>query len=187
MSLWLGIMGASGLIPGGGFESIATATLGADTATIEFTSVPSGYQHLQVRGLLRSDYNNITAGPYLEVNSDTTGPYAAHRILGTGSAASAYGEANMTLGTYPGLDAGNTNIANVFSGVVMDILDYSSTSKNKTFRTFTGFDSNGQGWVAVYSGLWVSTSAITSLKFKFGGSAKFRQHTTLAIYGVKAP
>jgi hypothetical protein len=174
------------LAAGGDFESIATATLGSDTATIEFTSIPSTYQHLQIRGILRTDYSNITTGSYLEVNGDTTGPYAAHRILGTGSAASAYGEANISLGMYPGLDAGNTNTANVFSGIVIDLLDYSSSSKNKTLRSFSGFDSNGQGWVAVYSGLWTSTSVITSLKFKFGGTAKFKQYSQLALYGIKA-
>jgi hypothetical protein len=121
------------LAAGGDFESIATATLGSDTATIEFTSIPSTYQHLQIRGILRTDYSNITTGSYLEVNGDTTGPYAAHRILGTGSAASAYGEANISLGMYPGLDAGNTNTANVF-----------------------------------------------------GGTAKFKQYSQLALYGIKA-
>lgn len=171
----------------GDFEPIATVTVGSGGASsIEFTSIPGTYQHLQIRGLLRTDYANITTGSYLEFNSDTTGPYSAHRILGTGSAASAYGEANISLGTYTGLDAGATNTSGVFAGIILDILDYANTSKATTHRSFSGFDSNGQGWIAVYSGLWTSTSAVSSLKIKFGGSAKFVQYTTLALYGIRS-
>ena len=38
---------------GGDFESIATVTVGGGgAASIEFTSIPGTYQHLQIRGII---------------------------------------------------------------------------------------------------------------------------------------
>jgi hypothetical protein len=72
----------------------------------------------------------------------------------------------------------------------MDILDYASTSKNKTLRTFAGGDNNGGGSVDLWSHLWMSTSAITRLTFyaySQGSASNFGANTRFALYGVKAP
>ena len=166
------------LAAGGDFESIATVTVGSGGASsIEFTSIPGTYQHLQVRGVWTS---SSAAELQVAFNSDTTnGNYYRHQIYGSGAAAVAGANQLRTFATYT-----ETN-ANVFSGLVMDILDYASTSKNKTAKTMGGFDSNGGGYIQIQSGLWMNAAAITSIAVT-PSAGTISQHSTLALYGIKA-
>jgi hypothetical protein len=76
----------------------------------------------------------------------------------------------------------------MFGGGVVDILDYASTSKNKTIRTLSGADINGAGGdLRLSSGLWFATpAAITSITlYANGGSSDFAQYSSFALYGIK--
>ena len=87
-----------------------------------------------------------------------------------------------------GSTAGNGASANVFGVGVIDILDAFNTSKYKTVRFLDGYDNNGSGLVALRSGLWQSTNAITDITVapeNFGGTT-YKQYSTFALYGVKA-
>ena len=181
----LGFLG--GGVAAGDFEPIATVTVGSgNAATITFSSIPSTYRHLQLRVLLRSDY--LTgAGGYLELNGDTSSSYRNHILSGNGSAASASDWGALTLGMGCGYDTGSSSTANTFAASVIDILDYADTSKNTTVRMLSGKDTNGAGNVGVWSGLYVNTAAVNQVKLKFGGSAVWVQHSTAALYGIKAP
>ena len=173
----------------GDYESIATVTVGSGGASsIEFTSIPGTYQHLQIRGIGRTDRTSAAADQLrLRVNGDSTNAnYAIHFLTGTGAAAGAEGYTSQGLwNTYNTL-TGPSATTSIFGGVVIDILDYSSTSKNKVMRAFGGQDRNGAGELGITSGLWLSTSAVTSLELIKIGS-NFVQHSTFALYGVKAP
>jgi hypothetical protein len=73
----------------------------------------------------------------------------------------------------------------MFGALVMDILDYTSTTKNKTIKTLTGADVNGAGNVWLFSGLWFkSPEAITSIKFTTNGLT-YQTGTQFALYGIK--
>lgn len=174
---------------GGGassFESIATTTLSSDTATVTISSIPSGYKSLQIRILSKSAR---TATPltaiYATVNSDSGSNYARHLLYGDGSAAGAAANASTT-SMYLGYEATSeaTVNANTFGVSIIDVLDYTNTSKYKTFRSFTGADNNGVGQVRLTSGLWMSTSAITSISFT-DAVDNFKSGSTFALYGIK--
>jgi hypothetical protein len=175
---------------GGDFESIATVTVGSGGASsIEFTSIPGTYQHLHIRAICRLERtDNSSFGLATTFNSDTGSNYAYHRLYGTGSAAVAAATTSTTSGLTGNVPADGTT-ASVYAGLVIDILDYASTSKTKTVRSFNGHDLNGSGLVLIDSMLWNSTSAITSIQFKDGGgpSQDIKQHSMFALYGVKAP
>jgi hypothetical protein len=79
---------------------------------------------------------------------------------------------------------GATATANAMGSGILDIHDYTSTTKNKTFRSITGRDNNGSGQITLYSGLWLSTSAITSISLNTSGS-NFTTASTFALYGIK--
>ena len=172
---------------GGDFESIATVTVGSGGASsIEFTSIGSGWQHLQIRYLARL----ASAGEdvLMRFNGDTGTNYVrVHQLKGDGSSASA---AALTSGTqiFPGFIPGSGDTASIFGAVVVDILDYTSTSKHKVTRSFGGADKNGSGDVYLRSGMWFPSSiaAITSIALT-GNGGNFAQHTTAALYGIKAP
>jgi predicted patatin/cPLA2 family phospholipase len=74
--------------------------------------------------------------------------------------------------------------ANIFGAGVIDILDYANTNKYKTVRALSGHDNNGSGYVNFESGLWMSTSAITSIKLFTAGNV-YAQYTQFALYGIK--
>ena len=88
--------------------------------------------------------------------------------------------ANLSGATFHGVI-----IPNVFGAFVLDLLDYANTSKYKTIRELGGCDNNGDGDIFFNSGLWQSTSAVTSLTFTVGGGTLFSQYTQYALYGIK--
>ena len=169
------------------YESIATTTLSTGNATITFSSIPATYTHLQIRIIAR-DERAITGGNafYAGFNSDTTAAnYKAHQVYGDGSAAGAEAINGNTRGAYCGVSAGNSNGSNIFSGTVIDILDYANTSKNKTIRSLSGIDNNGSGQIGFSSGLWMSLTAITTITLKNVTDNLFKQYSSFALYGVK--
>lgn len=177
-ALVAGITGSAG-VPNS-YESIATVTGTGSASTLSFTSIPSTYKHLQIRAL-----NNDTTGyfVYAQFNSDTGNNYTIHQLYGDGSTVGVYGGANAGY-IYAGVSGyGGTAYVAPF---IMDILDYGSTTKNKTCRMLTGSDFNGTytGYIQVNSGVWLSTSAITRIDLKMTGN--FSTTATFALYGIKA-
>jgi len=172
---------------GGDFESIATVTVGSGGASsIEFTSIPSTFAHLQVRVLARSTASDTNNDMRMQLNGDTGSNYAYHLLAGDGGSASAFGIASQSNPTvvYRAMTAANAT-ASVFGASIIDIMDYASTSKNKTVRGFGGHDRNGAGVVSLNSVLWDSTSAIASIKLTTSAS-NFAQYSTAALYGIRA-
>lgn len=165
-----------------------TAT-GGETS-ITFSSIPQTYKHLQIRGIARDTYtvSTTTLDLYMQFNSDTTSAnYAYHTLYGNGSSAVATGttsaggaycqRAIMATGSGP-----NTT---TYGSAIIDIVDYASTSKYKTIRSFNGVDFNTSSTnyrTTLGSSLWLSTSAITRIDLKTSGTA-FAAGTTFALYG----
>jgi hypothetical protein len=185
-----GSLAGFGMFPGGALESIATITIGSGGASsITFSDIPGGFQHLQIRGF--TPFNVRDGVIQCRANGDTTtANYRYHWLSGNGASASAYSFASGYIEfAYDGNAAPNSSAPKAF---VLDLLDYASTSKAKTTRSFCGIDVNGGGMVQVTSGLWTSTAAVTSLVFTQSGNLggygaqNFAQHTTFALFGVRA-
>jgi hypothetical protein len=177
-NLVAGYLGAGGGVATD-YESIATANGTGSSGVITFSSIPSTYSHLQIRGMTVTSLN--FQNTLVTFNGDTGANYSQHQLVGTGSAASANGltnQNNMTLGqngtsTYPSAD-------------IMDILDYADTNKYKTVRDLSGVDSNntGQGLIILRSGSWRNTAAITSITLTLSGG-NYNSATSYALYGIK--
>jgi hypothetical protein len=170
------------------YESIATVILGSAQSSIDFTSIPSTYKHLQIRGIARSANSAAAEQGKLQMNGDTSASnYAFHSLKGNGSSASAEGYGTGVVAGVAGVFriTANTAPANTFGVTVVDILDYTNTNKYKTVRILTGQDSNGSGDIQFNSGLWLNTAAVTSLSFTMQGSGNFMQYSSFALYGVK--
>lgn len=161
------------------FESIATVTASGGETSLNFTSIPGTYKSLQIRGFYLSSGGG---GGSMRLNSDTGSNYARHYLGGNGSSVFAGGSATQTL-MFTADQSGTT----YNSVVLIDIIDYASTSKYKTMRAWNGYDFNAAGGSTyLYSGLWQSTSAVTSIQLgtgNFGGT--FAAGSTFALYGVK--
>ena len=174
-------------IPPSSYESIATAQGNNSSPTITFSSIPSTYQHLQLRYIGRDDRSGVTTDAFLcRFNSDTGSNYVEYHLLqGDGSSASSAvsgtPSTNILLGSIPAASALASSVA---VGVV-DILDYANTNKYKTTRNLMGFDYNGSGTIRLISGLWMSTSAINSITLTTGTSSNWQGDTQFALYGIK--
>jgi hypothetical protein len=165
------------------YESIATVTVGAGgAASISFTSIPSTYQHLQIRGITRSpDASYITA----RFNADTGSNYSTHYIYAEPGTVVSGAAANDTV-FYVSRSNYFASASTMFGAGICDILDYANTNKYKTTRTLTGNDTNGTAGGAIYytSGNWRNTAAVTSILI-FPTSGNFSQYSSFALYGIK--
>ena len=169
------------------YESISTVTVGSGgSAEVNFTSIPSTYSHLQIRifGKL-----SITNDPALEnilfqFNGDTGNNYTRHGIDGNGSIVSAYGNADLPR-NYAILPRSYSGQTNMFGAAIVDILDYANTNKYKTQRVLAGADLNGSGQIALISGVWRNTNAISSIKIFNFTTTTFLQYSSFALYGIK--
>ena len=157
----------------GHFESIQTITVMSPfgASNVEFTSIPSIYKHLQVRVSVSN------GGSLVQLNSDTGTNYKRHYLYADGTSASS-GSGGATNGLSFLTFGNNTS----FAANIIDILDYTNTNKYKTLRNLSGVDYSGSGELFIVSGLWLSTNAITSIKFS-GNTIK--QGSTFALYGIK--
>lgn len=172
--------------PEGAYDSLATVTLSASAASITFTGIPSGYKHLQIRGISRSTRSNSNNNIYIGLNGDTTtGNYNAHWLSGDGASASSSQLSGVTgMGSIYSINVAATSTANVFGGVIIDILDYANTNKYKTMRTLSGYDANGSGNVGLFSGLWLNTAAVTSINL-LTYYDQYATYSSFALYGIK--
>lgn len=179
---------SEGTIPStNSYESIATYTVGAGgQSSIDFTSIPSTYKHLQIRGIARcaaSTDRNLR----LYINGDTTnGNYKQHWLYGNGGG-SAYSE-NNTIAPQIGYLPMSSDTSGMFGVTVTDILDYTNTNKTKVVRALFGWDGNGStsGLVSLGSGFQTSsTSAITSLTIQMSNGSNLAEFSSFALYGIK--
>jgi hypothetical protein len=167
--------------PFGAFDALSTVTVGATAVSeIYFLGVPTGYKHLQIRGsILGSSLNDDVLAQFNGVTASNN--YALHELRGNGSTVTSGSGVNGTA-FYVATNALDTTSPTVF---IMDVLDYASTSKNKTSRVLQGKDSNGGGTLSLFSGLYHgTTNAITSIRI-YAAGGNFNQHSSFALYGVK--
>jgi hypothetical protein len=166
------------------YESIATLNGDGTNTFFTFSSIPSTYKHLQVRILARWTDAVTTGGIIMRMNSDSGSNYSYHYVEGDGGSAGAGGGASLSF-AYPfGNVPGSSTASNIYSTIVIDILDYANTNKNKTMRALAGYDANGSGLVGLRSSAWYNTAAINSLTF--GSSAyKLTTASQIALYGIK--
>ena len=163
------------------YESIATVTVGSGgQSTITFSSIPSTYKHLQLRWFSKNTVSDY--GLRAQFNSDTGSNYNFHYLYGDGSTVGAGGSANETFAT---VGQPSDTSTSVFGVGIVDILDYSATTKYKTTRTLSGYDKNGVGGILVFqSSAWRNTAAINSI-YLYHSTGNFAQYSSFALYGIR--
>ena len=166
------------------YELIQTYTLGTSQSSINFASLgtySSTYKHLQLRMVARG--TNGAAGIVLKMrfNGDTGTNYTEHGLQGDGSSVVSYGTANIDYLLATAMTAAGAT-ANSFSGIVIDIQDAFSTSKNKTMRSLSG--STGFNRILLTSGVYRNTASITSIDL-FAAGNDIASGSRFSLYGIK--
>ncbi len=190
MLIPFGILSAAGVsaAPTGSYDLISTTILGSATSSVTFSSLgtySSTYKHLQLRLSSRVNSTEVN-GSYLTLrfNGDGTSIYDNHLLFGTRSSVGSNG-----LASYPEIYLQrttnlNSNTALAYGVCVVDILDTYSSTKNKTVR-YLGASGVPTGFwpITLGSGLWRSTSSVTSITIAADNT--MLAGTRLSLYGIK--
>ena len=155
--------------------AIASNTLGSNSASITFSSIPGTYDDLMVVCYIKSNGTDYESAR-LRFNSDTGSNYSTTFLYGNGSSAGSYYNVNQsTIQSY----ASSPGVSNQ----VAHILNYANSSYKKTCLMRSAQDDNGSGYTSLEVGLWNSTSAITSVTLV--AQTTFRSGSVFALYGIK--
>lgn len=183
MLLPLGILASSG---GGAvdYELISTQVLASTATSVTFSAIPSTFRHLQIR----VTYHQNTSGYlYFKANGHTTaGSTSGHYLIGNGSSVISDNHTSWP-GYFFNGDTGavDANGTSVFTAAIIDALDYSQTTKAKTYRLLWGQAVSGNNKIALTSGRDASTEAVSSIALYTGGAALFAVGSRFSLYGLK--
>ena len=176
----------------GAMVPIGMVQVGAGGASsITFSSIPSTYSHLQVRLYGKTQRTSYSISELkMTFNGDTGNNYAGHYLVAYGNA-STLTSASLVSGPRFQIIGFGANSPSQVGSAVVDVLDYASTSKYKTARILSGVmtDTAGAGGyygnIGLCSGLWQSTSAVTSINIAPEDAVNFAPFTNIALYGIK--
>jgi len=162
-----------------GFDSIASWTSGnGSTQTITFSSIPQTYKHLQIRCFFQT--TSAGSSPVLRFNGDSAMNYNRGYIRANQSSISAFhGDASFAANLFPN----GTQTSSWPNVCIVDIYNYSNTSKFKTVKNFN-FNQNKSSGASILhyeSALWRNNTAITS--FTWDAQA-YTSETVIALYGM---
>ena len=149
------------------YAPIQTYTLGSNTSTITFTSIPQTYTDLVL--VVNGFYSGTTYG-FISFNGSSS-DFSYTRLLGYSGGVLADRDSSsdgVSLGTNRG-----TWIA--------QINNYSNSS---TFKTALVRENGAADGTGALSYLWRSTSAITSITLTARGGGNFASTTTATLYGI---
>jgi hypothetical protein len=171
----------------GSFDLLETTTLATSASSVTFSgldTLAAGYQHLQIRHISRLD-SAFSGGTLLfQFNGDTGSNYARHFIQGSGSSVTATAQSSVSYGD-AGNSVGGAQSTGVFGAAVLDILDFSSTSKNTTTRALGGVAGSSYNSIRLVSSLWNNTAAVTSIRLYQGATDNFVSGSRFSLYGSK--
>lgn len=172
------------------FESIATLTAAGGETSLTFSSIPGTYKHLQIRGIGRLSGTSEGYGySYIHFNG---GPQATHGLFVHGTTVTLNG-ATSAYYQIPNAMAPSNAPTGTYGALIIDIHDYASTTKLKTIRGFSGYNTNGAA-LTYYHGVGISsalatglgTSALTSVQITSGPFGEtFVAGSKYALYGIK--
>jgi len=184
LGIWASSSAASRADTGAMFPIGSVVVGSAGVGSVTFSNIPSTYTHLHIRYLARATRNAGASQPAIRFNGDTGNNYVAHYVSSNGSVSAGIDGPSTNQIWGPPI-TGATGNANTFGTAIVDILDYANTNKYKTVRQIGGVEANGSGFANFNSGLWISTSAITSVTIREGYGNNFVQYSTFVLYGIK--
>ena len=170
-------------------EAIATTYLEVDATSVTFSSLGS-YEHLQLRIHARSDRTGSTNDDVqLNFNGDTGSNYSHHRMMGSGSAATASTTAGGVYIKVSSIQAvASLSGAANYGGVIVDILDYRNGSKNTTVSGTGSLTPApiGSSRATFFSGLWDDVAAVTSIVLAPLSGTNFIRGSEFTLYGLNS-
>lgn len=158
------------------FIAKADAPTGA-VASLDFTSIPQNYTHLEIRTHLAN--TTATGQLYARFNSDAGATQYCH-------AASYYEGTNNSTETSTGTNYARFGTQGVapasMSMSVTQIQNYTNTNIYKNYTSFSNRGGNNE--LKIVAGIWKSGSAITTISL-IPATNNFAQYSVAYLYGIK--
>ncbi len=159
-------------------------TLGSPTTTFIFDNIPQTFSALQLRIVGRGTDATNTENVNMRFNSDAGADYDTVAISTTGASSSTtetVAGAQFACCIIPAADA----TAAGFGNAVIDIFDYTSTTRRKTFSGrdyFRNVDGALEQIVETRGGTWHQLSAITRITLFPNGGGNFDVGSSASLY-----
>lgn len=168
---------------GSTYTLISSNTLGSDTATVTFSSIPQTYTdlHLVVSSRCTGGNNSPGIDTLAYYNSDQGTNYSYTQMYANGSSSGSNRSTNSTY-SYVGVTS-NVSAATDWPTFTVDIMDYANTTTNKATLARL---SSPLGNIFSRAIAWRSTAAITSITLYNELSLSFKSGSTFTLYGITA-
>jgi hypothetical protein len=173
------------------YESIASLNGTGSNTSWTFSSIPSTYKHLQIRGVLREAAGgNANGSLRLQFNASGSSTGRGHWFQALGDT-SPYTQAQNDSGDMyiQYVSVGSAATSNVYGHFIIDILDYADTNKKKVMRNFYGVNCNNfaatSAVIGSNSNLWNDTSAINEIRLVGANGNAYTTLSNVALYGIK--
>lgn len=159
---------------------------GNGTSAITFDNIPQDYTHLELRLSCRGQQNGTQGSLYLglyDASNVTPTGYSIHRLFGDGTSAYNSGTANQGWHSMPAMPH-LTAPANTYGTMIVNIYEYSSSTKLKTIVNLTGENQGSTAdWVGMSSAMGLGlTNPIKKITVDTEGS--FTTNTVITLYGI---
>jgi hypothetical protein len=169
------------------YTLIETKTLASSTAVVTFSTIPSTYTDLLVKGSTRQSGNSEGSQLGIRFNGSSASEYSRVLLFGFGNGVQTAGGSSETYAR-TAFAQSSTYTANNFGNFEICIANYTS-SLFKSFTSDAVNETSATSYVyslALYAGLWSNTATITSLSLSdYPGSTDFAANSTFYLYGIK--
>jgi hypothetical protein len=167
----------------GAMDPIWSIKLTSAQSSVSFNNIPQTYTHLQLRAIAKDSQSTGNHSFSLTFNADSANNYTYHSISGNSSAVSSSATISLS-SSYSGFITA-ADSTNIFGPNIIDIIDYTNTTKNKVTRTICGGELGTTGQVQMVSTLWLSTAAINSIAIFPAAGQTFSTYSHFALYGIR--
>ena len=161
-------------MPTNTYVALDTQTLSSSAASVTFNSINQGYTDLIIVTQIKG-----TANTYLNLrfNGDTGSNYSRTIMSANGSSVASENRTNATVinTDYNEVIQTNLNYVNI-----LQIMNYSNTTTNKTILCRPNNAASGTGFAI---GMWRNTAAITSVSL-IANNNSFDTGSTFTLYGI---
>ena len=183
----MGLLGASAPAAAGAFDLLETTVLTSSASSVTFSGLDaySDYKHLQIRAVTKTAGTSQPNGLLrIRINNDSTLSYSSHRISGDGVSVASGFQTDVDQ-MYLGITTSSQAESENFGSAVIDVLDFSSSTKNKTFRSLNGLVSSPSNSISIRSGLYFKTDPITTMSIFDSRGENWVTGSRFSLYGVK--
>lgn len=169
------------------YTLISSNTLGSNTASVSFNSIPNTYTDLLVKFSLRASNVGTVGDLYIKLNGDSSSIYSNTNLYAETNPPASSRTTNTTSIFSAGGVGGTSVTANTFTNGEIYIPSYTA-SQNKATGTSSTVENNSASGFTYYlyegAGLYRSTTAISSITFTTN-LGSFVTNSSFYLYGIK--